>query len=119
MKRSEKCSEYLKYIFTEEEMAENAQTLARKTRSLQEFALKKKQLAADLKKEEEALNSETATLARYVGDGYDFRMIDCSISYDLPKVGVKTIFRMDTGEVVRTERMADSEMQRELSLEVA
>lgn len=114
MKRVEKISEYLKYEFAETEKTENAQVLARKTRSLQEFGLKKKQLGADLKKEEETLNSEIATSARYVTDGYDFRMIECVVKYDDPRDGMKTIYRTDTGESVRVERMQDAEKQRDL-----
>lgn len=115
MKRVEKISEYLKYEFTFDEKSENAQVLARKTRSLAEFGLKKKQLSADLKKEEETLNAEIATSARHVTDGYDFRMIECSVKYDDPRDGAKTVYRVDNGEAVRTDRMEDHEKQRDLS----
>jgi hypothetical protein len=116
MKLREKCAEYLKYDFDEDEQKENAQKLARKNRNLAEHALKKKQLAADLKLEEEGLNSDIATLSRHVTDGYDFRMVDCRIVYNQPITGKKEISRIDTGELVRTDNMTDEERQEELPL---
>lgn len=115
-KRRDKCTEYVKYEFGDEEQRENAQKLARKNRNLAEHALKKKQLAADLKLEEEGLNSDIATLSRHVTDGYDFRMVDCRIVYNVPIVGKKDIIRMDTGELVRTDSMTEEERQEELQL---
>lgn len=114
MKRREKVTEYLRYDFTHSERDENAQVLARKNRSLAEFALKKKQLQADLKKEEDTLNAGIATFARFVTDGYDFRMIDCGVRFNVPRDSMKEIYRLDTFEIVRTERMADDELQRDL-----
>lgn len=116
MKRRDKCAEYLKYDFSEDEQRENAQKLARKNRNLAEHALKKKQLAADLKLEEEGLNSDIATLSRHVTDAYDFRMVDCRIVYNMPMVGRKEISRIDTGELVRTDSMNEEERQEELPL---
>ena len=111
MKRRDKCSEYVKYEFTEAEHLENAKVLARKNRNLSEHDLKKKALAADLKNEEEALKNEIAQYSRYVTDGMDFRMMECHILYDFPEVGMKTIQRIDTGETVKKERMSDEEKQ--------
>jgi hypothetical protein len=114
MKRRDKVTEYLKYDFSLQENGENAQALARKNRALAEFGLKKKALSSDLKKEEDDINGEIAKLARFVTDAYDFRMIDCRVMFDSPEDGMKTIVRIDTGEVVRSERMSDDEKQRDL-----
>ena len=117
MKRKEKCTEYLRYTFTVEETIENAQDLARRTMALAELELKKKQLAADIKAETDKVTAEVAKLARWVNDGYDFREIQCLIRFNDPRNGKKTIFREDTGEVVRTDDMDGSESQEELPLQ--
>ena len=62
-------SEYLKYDFSEDETSANAKKLARTNRALAEHGLKKKQLATDLKQQEEGLATEIAELSRFVTDG--------------------------------------------------
>lgn len=116
MNRNEKCNEYLKYEFTAEETAENAKDLARRTMALAELELKKRQLAADIKAETDKVTAEVARLSRFVNDEYDFRMIACTVNFNDPMNGKKTIFRKDTGEAVRTDDMDGSEMQEPLPL---
>lgn len=115
--RRNACTEYLKYDFTTSEANENAKLLARRTRALAEHELKKKQMVDDLKTEEEGLKADIAQFSRFVTDGYDFRMIECRIIFDDPKPGAKTIYRTDTGEAVKTEKMTDDEKQAELPLD--
>lgn len=110
MSETKTVSEYLKYDFSEDETSANAKKLARTNRALAEHGLKKKQLATDLKQQEEGLNSEIAELSRFVTDGYDFRMIECRVHYNMPRPGNKTIVRTDTGEVVREDRMSPAEV---------
>lgn len=116
MAKTKKVSEYLKYQFSEEETKDNAKRLARKNQELAELELKKKQLAADIKSEMDAATADAARLARWVNDEYDFRMVDCEVMLDSPTAGQKTIFRLDTGEVVKTEKMSADEMQQTLAL---
>jgi hypothetical protein len=113
--KTKKCTEYLKYQFTEEETRENAKKLARKNQELAELDLKKKQIAADIKAETDAANADAARLARWVNDEYDFRMIDCEVMLNSPGEGQKTTYRVDTGEVVKTEKMTADEMQQALA----
>jgi len=119
MPKNKTVSEYLRYTFTPHETTENAQSLARRNRAFAEHQLRKKQLAADLKTQEEALNEEIARLSRYVTDGYDFRMVECTVIFNSPKTGLKEIVRLDTGELVRTDKMSPAELQDELPLSEA
>lgn len=113
--KTKKVAEYLKYQFCSEETAENAKLLARKNQQIVELELKKKQLASDIKAEAEALAADVAKLARWVNDEYDFRMVDCEVMLDSPTAGQKTAYRIDTGEVVKTEKMTTDELQQVLS----
>lgn len=112
--KTKKVAEYLKYQFSPEETHENAKQLARKNQQLTELDLKKKQMAADLKSELDTATAETARLARWVNDEYDFRMVDCEVILDSPEAGQKTLYRLDTGEVVKTEKMTPEELQQVL-----
>lgn len=114
--KTKKVSEYLKYTFSEDETRDNAKRLARKNQELAELELKKKQLMADLKAEMDKATADAATLARWVNDEYDFRMVECEVMLDSPREGQKTTYRIDTGEVVKTEKMSAEEMQQTLAL---
>jgi hypothetical protein len=115
--RTKKIAEYLKYQFSVEETRENAKRLARKNQELAELELKKKQLAADIKAEIDNANADAAKLARWVNDEYDFRMVDCEVMLDSPTAGLKTVYRLDTAEVVKQEKMSTEEMQQSLQFQ--
>jgi hypothetical protein len=115
--RTKKIAEYLKYQFSVEETRENAKRLARKNQELAELELKKKQLAADIKAEIDNANADAAKLARWVNDEYDFRMVDCEVMLDSPAAGLKTVYRLDTAEVVKQEKMSTEEMQQSLQFQ--
>jgi hypothetical protein len=112
---TKKVSEYLKYQFSMDETRENAKSLARKAQELVELELKKKQLAADLKSEMETASAIHAKLARWVNDEYDFRMIECEVRLDSPVSGMKSTWRIDTGELIKEERMSPEELQQSLN----
>lgn len=114
MNKTKKVAEYLKYQFSEEETRENGKSLARKNQELTELELKKKQLTSDLKAEAESCTAAAAKLARWVNDEYDFRMVDCEVVLDSPEAGIKTMVRLDTGEVVKSEKMTADELQQAL-----
>jgi hypothetical protein len=42
------------------------------------------------------------------------REIECVVEFHKPKQGVKTIIRLDTGEVVREQQMSGGELQEKL-----
>lgn len=111
---NKKTTEYLKYAFSEEETRANAKELARKNQQLTELDLKRKQLVSDLKAEAETMNADAARLARWVNDEYGFRLVDCEVLLDDPESGTKTIVRIDTGEIVKTEKMTSDELQQSL-----
>ena len=116
MSMVKKVTEYLKYQFSEDETRDNAKKLARKNQELAELELKKKQLAADIKSEIDSANADAARLARWVNDEYDFRMVECEVILNSPIVGQKTTCRLDTGEIVKTDRMSSEEMQQNLPI---
>jgi hypothetical protein len=112
-----KTTQYLKYAFSGHEREENARALARKTQALDEIERKKKQLMADLKAEQETAAAEVQKLARWVNDEYDYRMLDCMWHLHLPRNGMKTLVRVDTGELVEEREMNADELQEYLPFE--
>lgn len=110
-------SKSLRYDFTENETKVNSKELARCNQQLVEAELKRKQIMTDLKSDEQRLTSDIARLSRWVNDGYDFRMIECRLVFNDPKDGIKSYYRLDTGELVESISMESHEMQENLPLE--
>ena len=109
-----KVSEYLRYAFSEEETKAIAKDLAlavtRKIRAEEE----QKSAQAQFK---QRIESEIATIGRLsnnINMGWEMRQIDCLVNFHAPKQGLKTIVRLDTGEVVREQKMQGSELQENL-----
>ncbi len=116
-KRMKKTSEYLKYVFTEDETKSFARELARENTAAAEVEEQKKAVMASFAEKLTASKSKISMLSRYINNGYDYRTIDCEIVMDTPSTGFKTIVRLDTGEEVKTLPMLQSEMQAELPLQ--
>jgi hypothetical protein len=109
-------TEYLKYTFSEDEQRVNAQALARANRELAQLELRKKEVVSQLKAEADAKNADIARFSEFINNGYTFRDLDCEVRFDSPSEGLKTIYRIDTGEEVGVQKMAEFERQQMLDL---
>jgi formate-dependent nitrite reductase cytochrome c552 subunit len=106
--------EYLRYTFSEDETKAIAKELAlavtRKTRAEEE----QKYAQAQFKTRIEAEIDVIGRLSNNINMGWDMREVDCSVHFHKPNEGFKTIVRLDTGEVVREDKMQRSELQENL-----
>ena len=66
------------------------------------------------KEELDGLYSRASDLARQIKARGQDRAVECVVEFHKPNIGEKTIIRLDTGELVRTEVMTDSERQEEI-----
>jgi hypothetical protein len=103
--------ELLKCDFSLEEIQQRAQSLARANQQAHQIEAEKKQVASDYKSRIEAVMSEVLALSSAVAMGYEMRRTECSVIYNSPTSGEKTLVRKDTGEYVRVERMTSEEQQ--------
>ena len=69
-----------------------------------EFKLKLSQIEVEIGKKSRAINN-----------GYEYRDIKCEWSHDWEK-GKKTLFRLDTNEIVETDDISEYEKQQEMNL---
>lgn len=91
-----------------------AKELAYETRTLEETEDQKKSVVSDFTNTITGVKAKISGLANKVNNGYEFRNIDCEISFNNPEAGQKTIIRIDTGEIVKIEDMTQSERQENL-----
>jgi hypothetical protein len=117
MKMSKKIvKEYLKYHFNREELAEIADAMAKSAGEMDAAEAKKKSVTAQVKAEFEAASAEHQKNARLYRDKFDYRNIDCEMLMD-HVTGRVTVFRLDTGELVKSRAMTAEERQQELELQ--
>ncbi len=108
--------EQLKVELTDKELIEIARDQARKGADLEDLNRQLDRAKADFKSSITRVESEIADANRKLRDGWEFRAVKCWTSLDFPKRGFASIYREDSGELVRTRAMHSSEMQRELPL---
>jgi hypothetical protein len=109
--RSAIVKEFLKYVFSGEEMHDFATELARKTSEMSETEEAKKATVAQFGDRIASLRADTSSLARKFNSGYEYRNIECKVLYHKPSPAQKTIIRLDTGEVVKVQAMTFNELQ--------
>lgn len=70
-----------------------------------------------MKKRINPLKEEITRLSHKFKSGTDERYVECTVWYDMPEDGMKTIMRMDTNEIILREPMTEDEMQGELDFD--
>jgi len=110
--------ETCKYQFTEAELRELADNLARKLEEKSRTEEEKKEVAAQFSAKIKTLANETNLLAVNVRNRWEYRSIECDVIYDYKKGEVKYV-RLDSGEIHRTRVMTAAERQEALDLKDA
>ena len=106
-------SEYVKYVFDEEEKKEIAVEMARSITELEQLEKNKGALAAEFKGKIDIAKAQAGSAATKLNNGYEMRQIKCEIVPDF-KLKVWTYIRTDTGEVAKEKRMTSDDLQMEL-----
>ena len=113
MARQAKQKLHVPVPFTNEEKLNFSADLSKALSEKRANETKLKSVTAQIKSEI-ALNDETITmLSTKLETGYEYRFVECAISYDL-KTGRKSYYREDTGEYVKSEEMLKDELREDL-----
>ena len=98
---------------TQEEYLEKGAALARQQQVKTETEEQAKSAAAGFKDKISIAQTTINILARDISNGYEYKDVDCVWDYDYTS-GIKTLWRLDTGEVVKKENISASERQNAL-----
>ncbi len=109
-----KQTEYLKCVLSDAEMTDLSQELAREIQALDRFQDQRKEVVACLEAQIETASAACRRLSALVTNGYEYRNVECEVYLNDPEPGQKTLYRTDTGEAVKTEKMTDAEKQQDL-----
>jgi hypothetical protein len=99
------------YRFTEEELKQLSQELARATNEYSELKNHKATLMADLTSQLKSIAGRMMELALRISTGEEMRPVECLIVLDTPKPGMKQYIRIDNNEPLRSEPMSEQEQQ--------
>lgn len=95
---------------TVEELKEAGVELALENQKKARLEDAKKQSMSQYKAEIDAVDARINAIASKLARGSEDRMVECTILYNTPIDGQKTVVRDDTGKTVSQEKMTDDEM---------
>ena len=101
-------SRNLRYDFTAVEINELAVELANKNQELRRKEDQKKSIAAQMKSDIDLLNEQINSASTKVSSGYEYRDVKCTVFYNKPTNGMKTLVRSDN-EKSFNEKMTDAD----------
>jgi hypothetical protein len=106
-----KLKESIKHTFNNEELLDMSKSCARTHQELDALNGEKDRVVADFKAQIQSKENSINDYSRRISNGYEYRMVECELHYHDPSKGMKTLFRVDTGDEVRSTKMEAHEMQ--------
>ena len=111
-----KSKRWLRYDFKQNEIVDQSKALAQNIERVATLDSELDSIKATYKAKIGSAESHITLLSQAVNKGYEMRDIECITEMHAPKNGWKTTSRVDTGEIVETEKMDAHEMQEQLPL---
>lgn len=115
--RTKKFKQQLDYHFTHDELLVIGKELGECQLKLRQLDDDRKMVADEWKAKISSAENHITSLSNKTSSGYEYRDVECTITFDAPVAGEKTVTRNDTGAVVKILAMEDFEKQQELPLE--
>jgi hypothetical protein len=115
--RPAKTERFLRCHFTDPELLAISKSMSQAVATRAQTENDKKRMAKEFDARIASLDAEIDLASEKVRSGYECRNIACSITYNSPRIGMKEVWRDDTGELVEVLQMQASEMQEELPLD--
>jgi hypothetical protein len=102
---------------TDEQRKDFGIKLATTLEEVQRVEEEKKRNADHYKDRIGGLQATADELRRKVSTGQEWRDVECTVEFDDPTPGIKSVVRIDNGEVVETKAMTDADKQFVLDLD--
>jgi hypothetical protein len=104
--------------FSQQELDDKRDRISGAMLEYDDVEAEKKESNKEFSEAMKGLRGEMRSLAKAIKRRGEDRDIDCLAKFHDPQIGFKTIVRLDTGEIVKTEPMTDDERQDNLFEEV-
>src|SRR5215831_7016086 len=99
MSDTKKLTQKLRCLLTADEKIEAGRELAEATNELTAIEEDKAQIVADFKHRTSAAEARIGVLSNKLRSGYEFRDVECMLTFDTPEKGQKQVVRLDTLEI--------------------
>ena len=109
----ETSKEWAKYIFSQEEKRDLANSMADLTLEVENLEGQKKTTATQFKSQIDRISADIKEAAQGIRSGYTMRYVDCQVTRDMEGKRVDFI-RIDTGELIMSRDMRPEELQGKL-----
>jgi hypothetical protein len=109
--RPESITLSLEQKFSADQKAEIAQLLAQAIADQETIANEKSESDAVFKGRLKTCDSQISELAKKYNKGCETKQVECKIRYDMPSVGKKSYYRIDTEDLIETRDMTVEERQ--------
>jgi len=109
-----KMTEEVKRPFTAEETSRMKDELVFRVGEVYALRSQKKEMTSTINASISTAEKACSDVQTKLALGYELEEIEIGCTYDLPEIGMKTIFAAATGKEIRVERMTPAELQRQL-----
>lgn len=113
MARATKANLYLECKLTEPELKDAGKKLADAIQKKTEVEARVESFKTQAKGEIAEIEATIGKMSALVNNEKEFRTVECLIEWDFKK-RIKSFVRKDSGEVAKTDRISDDELQMEL-----
>ncbi len=96
----------LRYFFKDDELKGLSLDLANQNQELRRVEDEKKSMTSEYGSRLNILKEHISSLSDKVSSGYEVRNVECEVEYHKPRKNMKTLKRLDTGEVFE-DKMSD------------
>lgn len=107
--KTQKTERYLRCNLTENEVLEISRDCAQKVAERDRLEADKKRVTKDFDAQITACEAVISSASEKVRSGYEMRSVRCTVFFDQPVRGRKTIVRNDTDAVVETLDMTEAD----------
>lgn len=107
---------FLRHNFTHTERLAMGDELASVYNRLEQIEAEENVVKAQFKERKATVEQSIGQLSRNLANAFEMRNIECNLEYDNPNPFEVSYFRVDTGELVKTRALSESERQQELPL---
>lgn len=111
MNQNKIITEHLRVDFTPEELKDKGIALAKTLADLDRLKSEAKAAASAFKSQIDAKSKDSKELANHVNNGYDHFPVQCEARMNDPRPGMKSVYRLDSGDHVETLKMNAEERQ--------
>ncbi len=105
-----KVKEELQVLLTNDEKLEISAAMSESISRKRNLEDELKSYSTSKKAEIQAHDSEITKSSELIRRGYDYRRVECELVFDYV-AGIKTLTRLDTGEIVYTKKIQGEEAQ--------